>query len=249
MRGDDNHKMSANNKVRVLPLWIILWLLTGPIIYIRNGIAHGNLEFGRVLFMGVITAIPLVVAGLVLWGILSLIYKAVAPGQKISLKVALGVWFVIFVGLFMIPLFKKDTGVSTPQVSKEYKYGVSVFNAINDERAREGLPNLQIDENLCAFARKKALDYARGNPQQKSFSDEVKDPANDVYFSGYGSIVMDSIEGGLLSGDEEFAQDFTSRKGEGAASLGITHGCVADSTGSGAEGGKFYTVFVGAAEN
>lgn len=233
------------NKPRVLLLWIILWIVIGPIINFRNSIAAGNVEIGRVIFVGAMMAIPLAILGLIIWGVMKLIIKAVMPGKEIDIKTALGIWFVIFVILFMLPLFKKQTGIPASQVSKQYQYGVGVLNAINKERANKGLPSLKIDENLCAFARKKALEYAKGTPQ-KSFTEETKDPANSVYFSGFGNIVLDSIEGGLLSKDEEFAKDFMSRNNEGATALNITNGCVADSTGSGAEDGKFYTVFVGA---
>lgn len=226
------------DKVKVLPLWLILWFLIGPAVYLRNSIARGDVDLGKTIFMSLIMGIPLVIGGLIGWGVLLLIYKLVAPGQKISAKVALTVWIVIAILLFTVPLISQKNKVQQPVVSKEYQ--ISTLNAINEVRAQQGLPALTADDKLCAFAKKQAIDF---NQAGNSDKDGLNDPANTSYFVGYKDVVLDSIEGGLLSGDKEMATTFMERKGQGAARLGLTHGCVADSAGS---GGKLFTVFVGA---
>jgi hypothetical protein len=134
------------------------------------------------------------------------------------------------------------------QIAQQEKsgYAVSTFEAVNQERKKIGISELVIDENLCAYARKKSTELAISLEEspQLDLAIEIKDASNQVYFKEFKTLGINYQGGGVLKRpDSNLAQMFVYQGSKAASNLDLTHGCVADSQE--ANGGRVYTVFVG----
>jgi hypothetical protein len=221
-------------KPRILLLWIILWELTGIAVHFRSSIILGTTDFGGFIFLILLTAIPWAVIAIVLWFIFKFIYKAVFHSEPPTMRAIIIVWLFLAIPLIIFPFFIKQSPLKQPKLSNEYS--VTVLNEMNKLRVKNGLPIIAVDQKLCAFSKKAALEKNL-NPNEKV---DLDNPANKAYFDGLTNVSLLSLRGGTLSSDESTATDFY--KDEIAKDPTINVGCVADSTG---QGGTFFTVFVG----
>lgn len=85
--------------------WIVLWVITMPLLHARNSLAAGDVDFGRTLFMGGIFLIPAVGGALVSWVVLEYLAKNVFNQKGVTPNMAFFTWAVIFVFLFFLPYF------------------------------------------------------------------------------------------------------------------------------------------------
>ena len=90
---------------KAMILWLALWSLTMPIIHARNGIAAKDFDFGRTIFIGIIYLIPAIILAFVSWFILKFIVKSIFNKTEVTPAISLFTWLVIFLLLFLIPLF------------------------------------------------------------------------------------------------------------------------------------------------
>jgi hypothetical protein len=95
-----------NNKENPLVLWLLLSFFVDPLLYFRNGITNGNFNFGGLVISSVM-GLGVVLVAAVVWFIIKMIYKLVAPEKIIGNKAVLIIWGVIFAILFLLPLFRK----------------------------------------------------------------------------------------------------------------------------------------------
>lgn len=210
----------------------------------------GNLDgaLGGSIGVIIIGSIPTVIVALIGWFILKFVFKSVMSGKEIEVKHALIVWLVIFLILFSFPLFRnKQSGISQPQVSNEYTPSVPIFEAINNARAKKGMPSLQIDERLCAYAKRRALQYVEKDEQVKGqrfeqLPVEDTEEINKSYFKDFDSNNEAGLKVGLAS-SENIAEEFTNEPNKAAAILSLTHGCVAEEPTKNGTG--TWTIFIG----
>ena len=93
-----------------LLLWFILWLLTAPALYIRNGIMNQQFTRGGNFFLGLLVSLVIglveALISLVGYWILNYVMKLVAPKKTLGNKDILIVWLIVFAFIFIIPLLR-----------------------------------------------------------------------------------------------------------------------------------------------
>ena len=90
---------------RPLLLWLILWFLINPILYIRNAINLGEGNIGG-LIMSAVIGLGIILFSLVLWFVIKWLYGLVTGGGKIMVKQAFIIWLVFFLIIFFIPMLR-----------------------------------------------------------------------------------------------------------------------------------------------
>ncbi len=168
------------------------------------------------------------------------VFKYVLVGLGVVLGLFLGKAFLSGFGSSFAP----DKMVDKAQ---QAEYAISTFNAVNQERKRIGISELIVDQNLCAYARKKSTELAISLDEspQINFANEIKDSANQTYFNDFKTLGLNYQGGGKLKRpDNNLAQMFLYQGTKAASNPDFIYGCVADSSGSNA--GRVYTVFIGA---
>jgi len=223
----------------LLFLWLTLWTMTGLIVQFKSQTNQGKYELNEIFTNTFDALIPYLISAVIIWVIVSFLAKKI-PFLSINYIKIIFLWLIFFLLIFFSPYFIKKPA----QNQESKKYPVNILTAINNERGKIDLPLISLDGRLCAFAKKKAIEYADGREETKTaFSNEIRSPGNNIFFSKFDKIVLDSLTEGIGQTDLELAKTFMSRKDKGASTPILTHGCVANSVGS--EEGRFYTIFVG----
>lgn len=191
--------------------------------------------------------IPWIIIALIGWFILKFVYKSVTGGKEIQPKQAAVIWLVIFLILFSFPLFRNKS--NQPQVSKEYSSSIPIFYAVNDARANKGLTILQVDERLCAYAKRRALQYQEkvvvpGGEDFNLLPLEIDPQIDNTYFKDFAGGSTETVMRVGFQTSRNIADKFTDEQNKGAARLDLTHGCVAEAATSNGTG--TWTVFIGA---
>lgn len=174
----------------------------------------------------------------------------------------LGAFLILFVGSTLIlvfwpnlvPFTQKTNNIQTqgtteiqePPSSTFSKEDVKeVIDHINDQRGSAGLKPLIIDERLCGYANKRAIEFkeakiASNLPNAKS---ELEDRANKAaYFSNYSFIVVKDI-GTAEDNLEKIALKFTTNTEATAMKPTLTNACFAGLESTDTK--TWLTVFVG----
>lgn len=148
--------------------------------------------------------------------------------------------FVLIIALKVaIKLNNKQSSLSSTQTIVNQEYSPEIFQAINKLRVEQGMPVLTLDNNLCAYAKRRALQYKdQGEAATKIFqTDGNNTEIMNTYFKDFGYTQESMKKAGLVS-DEQTAKDL------GTGKLSITHGCVASAPST--DGTGTWEVFIGA---
>lgn len=120
-----------------------------------------------------------------------------------------------------------------------------IMGDINETRSSQGLNALDKDNNLCAYATKRALEYKQKGQAGllTDFKNEAENPINKkIYFSDYSYVLSRAI-GTTETNLQKIADKYTAEAGQVAMSPNITNACVA---GIASRDEKMWlTVFVG----
>lgn len=177
--------------------------------------------------------------------ILKIIYKALAKGKTISVKVAVIVWLVLFILPVAYTSFKPQSpNEQSPatQVSR-----ISILEEINKLRTNNGLPTLKADEKLCAYAKRLALvvkDKGEDAAKESYNADFSKPEIVKAYFSGFKHTDYLSYKAGIMS-DNEIAAKMAAPK-YSTMNVSTTHGCVVEESTN--DGTGTWVIFVGAVQ-
>jgi len=224
----------------LFPLWLTLWAIIGLTVHFKNQTNQGKYNLNEIFSQPFNTLTFYLITAIIIWLILTFLFKKLPFVKKLNIKKILILWSIFFLIILFSPFFIKKP----VQNQESKKYSTEILTAINKQREKIDLKPLFLDGRLCVFAKKKALDYSNGIDETKiGFSNELKSPANSIYFLKFEKIVLDSLTEGIGQTDEELAKTFMLPVDKGAATPVLTHGCVANSIGS--ETGRFYTVFIG----
>lgn len=99
-------------KKNPLLLWVVLWVLGVLLITFKNRVTTGTeLELGRIVFLNIMLDIIVVPVSIIGYFLIKFIAKAVGGQNFIEGNNALRniflSWLVLFVLVFLFPLFKK----------------------------------------------------------------------------------------------------------------------------------------------
>jgi len=152
-------------------------------------------------------------------------------------------WLILFILLFSIPLFRKPKTSDQSSLPQEYSKSLVLLEAINNARAAKGLTVLGVDENLCAYAKRRALQYKEQSPVKGELLPlEESQEISTAYFKNFPKSTEAVLKVGLINA-KQTADDFMQTKDKGVGKLALTHDCVAEE-GS-ADGTGTWTVFIG----
>lgn len=163
--------------------------------------------------------------------------------SQMFMKYIIIIGIIIITGILMLFIL----GYKSTQVTDQFKlgYAKSTFDTVNTVRANSGLNSLELDMNLCNYAKIKAEQLANSEISNINIQSEIQIESNQAnYFGNYDSLGLTHQGGGKLKRpDKNLAEIFFSRGTQAASNNEFTHGCVADSTASDAS--VVFTVFIG----
>ena len=225
--------------------WVILWSITPIIILVRNIIANKSYPENVIalIITLVVLVLPYTIVSIIGWFVYKFIYKVIFNTKIVSPKHVFITWLVIFLVLFFIPRFRKPKVSDQAQLPKQYSESLYILEAINDARAIKGLTTLKADENLCAYAKRRALQYKEQSPEKGELLPlEESQEVTTTYFKDFPKSTEAVMKVGLVS-TKQTAEDFTEVENKGASIPLLTHGCVAEEGST--DGRGTWTVFIG----